>query len=96
MANQTASLLLCGVTLPSSFDTHVSYVPSSNLRDTLGLVWSCLFTISLCTWSLQHQVVPSPTDSDTKVLLRKLAWAAVTVISPEILMLIASEEWSVF
>ena len=34
------------------------YVGSSNVRGTLDILWSSLFTIFVCTWSIQHLNVP--------------------------------------
>jgi hypothetical protein len=42
--------------LPSDF---VNYVSSPNTRGTLDILWSCLATILLCTWSIQHPNIPA-------------------------------------
>lgn len=36
----------------------INYVSSSNFRGTLDILWSSLFTIFACTWTLQHPNVP--------------------------------------
>lgn len=36
----------------------VNYVSSPNFRGTLDILWSSLFTIFACTWTLQHPNVP--------------------------------------
>ncbi|PYH42967.1 uncharacterized protein BP01DRAFT_302083 [Aspergillus saccharolyticus JOP 1030-1] len=44
-------------TLPATQD-RVNYVSSPNTRGTLSIVWSCLFTIIACTWTVQHPSLP--------------------------------------
>jgi hypothetical protein len=40
-------------------ESRVGYVAPSDGRSTLELVWSCLVTIGLCTWTLQRpNIVP--------------------------------------
>lgn len=85
-------------TLPSGSET-VSYVSSPNTRGTLNIVWSCLFTIISCTWTVQHPDVPSTRQREHYPegkwgwLTWKLerweyasAWFLVTIIAPEILL----------
>ncbi|KAK5158645.1 hypothetical protein BJ546DRAFT_119971 [Cryomyces antarcticus] len=79
--------------LPLDNSVHVGFVQDANFRSTFDLVWSCLVTMALCTWTVQRPSVPSPSDSDSKVLLRKAAWAALTVAAPDALTLIAAEEF---
>ncbi|TKA76979.1 hypothetical protein B0A49_03461, partial [Cryomyces minteri] len=79
--------------LPLDNSVHVGFVQDANFRSTFDLVWSCLVTMALCTWTVQRPSVPSPSDSDSKVLLRKAAWAALTIAAPDALTLIAAEEF---
>lgn len=60
--------LFCLITVASAysvFDTTcskppvgVNYVSSPKIRGTLDILWSSLFTIFACTWTLQHPNVP--------------------------------------
>ena len=45
-------------TLPSGPE-KINYVSSPNTRGTLDILWSCLFTIVSCTWTVQYPEVPS-------------------------------------
>ncbi|KAK4085540.1 uncharacterized protein Triagg1_530 [Trichoderma aggressivum f. europaeum] len=42
--------------------TRSNYVSSPNTRGTLDILWTSLFTIFACTWTLQHPNVPKQRD----------------------------------
>lgn len=44
-------------------DNPVSFVSSPNTRGTLDILWSCLFTIFACTWTIQHLNIPAQRKS---------------------------------
>ena len=46
-------------TLPN---TTVHFVASAGIRGTFDILWSCIFTIIACTWSIQHLNVPEQRD----------------------------------
>ena len=88
-------------TLPSSTPAFVM-VP--NTRSTLEIIWSCLTTLLLCTWSILHlnvppQVTPHTTGQKIKrwilFSITKLKWMIITLLAPEIIMGLASSAlWS--
>ncbi|UKZ79430.1 hypothetical protein TrVFT333_007183 [Trichoderma virens FT-333] len=47
----------------SSPTTLTNFVSAPNTRGTLGILWSSLFTIFACTWTLQHPNVPNQRDN---------------------------------
>lgn len=40
----------------------VNFVASAGVRGTFDILWSCLFTILACTWSIQHLNIPEQRD----------------------------------
>jgi len=40
--------------------TRVDFVSSPDARGTLEILWSCLFSIFACTWTIQHLNIPRP------------------------------------
>jgi hypothetical protein len=88
----------------SSFSTNCTYphtstnfVSSPNTRGTFDILWSCLFTIFICIWTVQHFNIPEQRDGrdegwrgDLKWGLKKfttrLRWMIITLILPEYLM----------
>jgi hypothetical protein len=47
-------------TLPTGL---VNFVSSPDSRGTLDILWSCLFTIVACTWTIQHLNIPEQRDN---------------------------------
>ncbi|KAK0516317.1 hypothetical protein JMJ35_000920 [Cladonia borealis] len=99
--------LLCLFTLANAytiFDTNcthpsttVSFVSSVNARGTIDILWSSLFTILACTWTVLHLNVPEQRlDRDTgwrgdikwavKGFLTSAKWMLITVLAPELLL----------
>ena len=70
-----------------------SFVPDPSGRGTLGLVMSCIFTLSLCVWTALHlNVVPKGT-SRLKRTLRKTGWALMALFAPEYVLWSAITQW---
>jgi hypothetical protein len=81
-------------TLPSA---PANFVSSPNARGTLDILWSCLFTIIACTWTVQHLNVPEQREGgdpsffgDIKWILRSAwtstKWMLATMLAPELLL----------
>jgi len=71
----------------------VGWTPSYNsTRGTLDLIFTCFFTLTICTWTLQHLNLPGPHDSLAAKLLRKIKWTAVTILAPEYLAALALDQ----
>jgi hypothetical protein len=68
-------------------------VSTSNVRGTLDILWSCLLTIILCTWTVQHLNIPEEAPESTtwaqalkQILISSwtnIKWNLVALISPE-------------
>lgn len=72
---------------------HVGYTINSGGRGTLDLLWSCLATIVLCTWTIQRlQVVPWST-SKTILFRKKVFWMLITLLCPEYVTWMAFLQW---
>jgi len=81
------------VQLPS----HPRFVSSSSSRGTLDILWSSLFTIIACTWTIQHLNVPEQRNSCkprwrgslkwyTKNFCTSAKWMIITTIAPEVVI----------
>lgn len=82
--------------------TTTNYVSPPNSRGTLNILWSCLFTIIVCTWVIQHLNVPKQRacgESGWKYnfiwkvtgFLTSFKWMIATLLAPEILL---AKAWS--
>jgi hypothetical protein len=58
----------------------------------MDLLWSCLATIFICTWSAMHPNLPGRDDSERTIFWRKVGYMAMAVVTPEIIAVIAWDE----
>jgi hypothetical protein len=84
-------------------NSTINFVSGPDTRDTLDILWSCLFTIIACTWTIQHLNIPEQRgDRDPgwkgdlewqlKGTWTSLKWMVVTMVAPEILIETAWED----
>ena len=70
------------------------WVAEPTTRGTASLVFSCVSTTLICTWSALHLNVPQRQDaSDTALFLRKLAYLIVALLAPEFIAMCAFKDW---
>lgn len=77
-------------------DTAVNIVFSPGVRGTYDILWSCLFTLLVCTWTIQHLNIPKQTPDCTtwsqslkdniERVWGRLKWMLLTLILPEFLV----------
>ena len=72
-------------------ETEVFYgwYPTPNERGTIDILWNCLFTIFLCTWTTLHLNLPASRESSVQVILRKGKWFILTLLGPQFLVWLA-------
>jgi hypothetical protein len=77
--------------------TNVNFVSSPDSRGTLDILWSSLFTIFACTWTIQHLNVPEQREGrdrgwkgDLKWMLKgvytSVKWMLLTMVAPEFII----------
>ncbi|KAF8847141.1 hypothetical protein BDZ45DRAFT_552164, partial [Acephala macrosclerotiorum] len=71
------------------------WTSSPNGRGTQDIIWSCVFTIFLCVWTVLTLNVPAKGTSQWRVLRTKLKWMAIAIFGPECLSIIAGAQWSI-
>ncbi|KFX97833.1 hypothetical protein V490_02600 [Pseudogymnoascus sp. VKM F-3557] len=75
----------------------VNFVSSPPTRGTLDILWSSLFTIFACTWTILHLNIPEQRDNQDpgrlgdlkwglKAIWGKAKWMLVAVMAPEFLL----------
>jgi hypothetical protein len=71
------------------------YVSSPETRGTLDIVWTCVATLLLCTWTVLHLNVPIEVSSkgpaqiichQVYLVARKLQWMFITLMAPEVIL----------
>ncbi|KAF2103358.1 hypothetical protein NA57DRAFT_52882 [Rhizodiscina lignyota] len=71
----------------------VGYTPEPNAgRGTVNILWTCLATVFLCTYTVLHLDVPSRSDK-WHLIRRKIKWVAIGVLVPELIAWIAFDQW---
>ena len=58
----------------------------------MDILQSSLFTILICTWTVQYLNIPAPSDSKRRRLFRKIWWMLITILVPEFLLVHAIME----
>ena len=56
---------------------HVDYVSSPQVRGTMDIIWTCFAVLSLCTWTVQHLMVPVHKEHKNESAIRKF-WGKVS------------------
>lgn len=78
-------------------EESVNFVSSPPTRGTLDILWSSLFTIFACTWTILHLNVPEQREGrdpgtwgdlkwGLKAIWGKAKWMLVAVLAPEVLL----------
>ena len=73
--------------------TKQGWTSTPDGRGTLDIVWSCAFTMSLCSWSILCLNVPGPYDSRFRLLHRKLWITTLAFLGPEFIFILALGQW---
>lgn len=68
------------------------WVPEPHGRGTWSILWSCLATIFICTWSALHLDVPMRHDV-WYLLFRKLGWMFIAATAPEVILFVAADKF---
>jgi hypothetical protein len=70
------------------------WVASPNGRGTLDIIWSCVLTIALCSWSTLCLNLPSIGDSYFRIARRKIYLTGLGILGPEIILQLALGQWA--
>ncbi|KAH9883347.1 hypothetical protein F4778DRAFT_47142 [Xylariomycetidae sp. FL2044] len=71
----------------------IGWVSSPDSRGTLDIVWSSLLALNLF-YTMLHLNIPSPSDRLRTIFWRKLRWAFLGLLAPELPMLFACGQWA--
>lgn len=70
------------------------WVDSPDFRGTWDILWLCLSTTFICTFTLLCLNIPAPTDNSWILFRRRLMWMPLAVFAPEIVLTYAAGQWS--
>lgn len=63
-------------------------------RGTIDIIWSCLVTMFLCSWSVLCLQVPAKSDRHFDILWRRAWLTALCALGPEFTLQLALGQWS--
>ncbi|KAI4240629.1 MAG: hypothetical protein L6R40_004996 [Gallowayella cf. fulva] len=66
------------------------WVSQPDGRGTFDILWSCLFTIFLCTWVSLHLNVPAGHEQYRHLFFRKMRWMVQAIMAPEFVLAFAT------
>jgi len=69
-----------------------AFVADPSGRGTVGLVFSCVLTMSLCVWSAIHMNAHRPSTSSWNRLKKKIYWASTALLIPEFVVVVALQQ----
>ena len=71
-----------------------NWVNQPGYRGTWDILWTCLVTIFICTWTLLCLNVPPPDETLIKMMYRRIFWMGFAIVAPEIVLTYAAGQWS--
>ena len=77
-------------TLPMTVDGWVS---SPNGRGTMDILWSSVFTVFLCSWTVLCLNLPTHYETEWSIIRRRIRWMFWAVAGPEFVLTAASGQW---
>ncbi|KAL9608910.1 MAG: hypothetical protein Q9167_006279 [Letrouitia subvulpina] len=61
-----------------------AWVQAPDGRGTWSLLYSCVFTLTLCVWTAVHLNLPKRGEHETQHFLRKSKWVLAAIFAPEL------------
>lgn len=73
---------------------RLSWVEGPSYRGTWDIVWLCVATTFICTYTLLCLNIPAPKDSTWTLIRRRTTWMLLAILGPEIVLTYAAGQWS--
>ena len=70
------------------------WVDQPSNRGTWDIIWICLVTVFICTYTVLCLNVPASHESWPTLIRRRLLWMFLAIVAPEIVLTYASGQWS--
>ena len=74
-------------------EQHWGWKPEPDGRGTFAILWLCLATLSLCTWTVQHPNLGAPCEKALEASWRRVGYVIVTLLSPELVASVALDQY---
>jgi hypothetical protein len=94
VATATATATTVATTVATGNPDPVQgWTSSPNSRGTMDILWTCVVTIFLCSWSVLCPNLPSPGDSSWRKFRRKFYLTSLGILGPEFVFQMALGQW---
>ncbi|KAI0817309.1 hypothetical protein GGR55DRAFT_684988 [Xylaria sp. FL0064] len=70
------------------------WVSQPSYRGSYDILWTCLVTTFICTYTLLCLNVPAPNESFLHIVRRRIKWMVIVILAPEIVLTFAAGQWS--
>ena len=74
-------------------EAFLGWQSQPNVRGTIEIIYGCVATIGLCSWSCLCLNIPSPDTTAAGAFLNRFCWQIFTIVFPEVTVAIAAEQW---
>ncbi|KAJ4359022.1 hypothetical protein N0V95_002558 [Ascochyta clinopodiicola] len=71
-----------------------AWVEQPNFRGTFDILWTCLVTIGISTYTMLCLNVPAPKDTYLQLVGRRTLWMILGIMGPEFVLTYAAGQWS--
>jgi hypothetical protein len=71
------------------------WVSEPLMRGTWRILYSCLFTLTLCVYTAIHLNIPKPRETVLEMIWRKTKWVLTAIFAPEAVLYAAYAQWYV-
>lgn len=79
---------------PSSGNITQGWTSSPNGRGTVDILWTCLITMFLCSWSVLCLQIPGEKDTRFDIFWRRCWLTALCALGPEFTLQLSLGQWS--
>ncbi|KZM18644.1 uncharacterized protein EKO05_0001178 [Ascochyta rabiei] len=71
-----------------------AWVEQPNFRGTFDILWTCLVTIGISTYTMLCLNIPAPKDTYLQLVGRRTLWMILGIMGPEFVLTYAAGQWS--
>lgn len=69
------------------------WTPQPDGRGTIDIIWACILTIFLCSWSVLCLNLPAPEDGFWLKFRRRIYLTGLGILGPEFVLMLAIGQW---
>lgn len=71
-----------------------AWVEQPNYRGTFDILWICIITTGISTYTMLCLNIPAPKDTYMQLVGRRILWMILGIMGPEFVLIYAAGQWS--